>query len=351
MAKKNRIPKIKPLVFWVVFPAALIFLILAALVFGVYRSESDNLLLKTARKVIPFPALYIKEAGFIGMNEIKEDVQAVKKFYESQDFEKVGMRVDFGTEQGKKRLKVMEKGVINKLIENKIIIALAKKREINISDAAVEEQVNSAIEQFGNRQNLMSDLARLYGWSLNDFEQKVVKPELYADKLEEAYGNEIDTSKEEAKINSLLERVTVKKEDFAKVAAEASEGESAKNGGDLGWSTKDQLVAEVAEKAFSMKVGEISPVIKSPLGFHIVKLEEKKTEDGEDMVRIRQIFVKTATFGDWLLDQMKKFKVVIFLKDYQWNPDKARVEFRDKALRDFEDSLDANSEGDPSVFF
>jgi len=351
MTKKSRLSKVKSLVFWIVFPAALIFLVLAALVFGVYRSESNNLLLKTARKVIPFPALYIKGAGFISTDEIKEDVQAVKKFYESQDFEKAGMRVDFSTEQGKKRLKVIEKGVINKLIENKIIIALAKEREINISDAVVGERVNSAIEQFGNRQNLMSDLARLYGWTLRDFEQKVVKPELYADKLEEAYGNEIDTSKEEVKINSLLERVAVKKEDFSKVATEASEGESAKNGGDLGWSTKDQLIGEVAEKAFSMKVGEISPIIKSPLGFHIVKLEEKKSEDGEEMVRIRQIFVKTVTFGDWLLDQMKKFKVVIFLKDYQWNPDKARVEFKDESMRDFENNLDVNSSGDPSVLF
>jgi parvulin-like peptidyl-prolyl isomerase len=351
MAKKMKRLKIKNIAVWVILAALLIFLALATLFFGVYRSSWNNRFIETVEKVAPFPAVYVKGAGFINISEIKEDNQAIKQFYESQDFDKVGMRVDFGTDQGKKRLKVTEKGIINKLIENKIVIALAKKRGINISDATVDQQVSSSIDEFGNRQNLMSDLARLYGWSLEDFKQKVVKPELYADKLAEVYANEIDISEQEVKINSLFERVSVKKEDFQKVAEESSEGESAKNGGDLGWSSESQLIPEISEKAFSMQVGEISPVIRSPLGFHIVKLEEKKDEDGESLVHIRQIFVKTATFGDWLLDQMKKYNVVVFLKDYQWDAGKARVEFKEKEMRDFESNLDVNSEGDPSVFF
>ena len=276
MAKTNLRKKSKNLAIWIFLAALLIFLTLAALIFGVYRSDWDNRLLKTAENAIPFPALYIKGAGFINIDEIKEDNQAIRKFYESQDFDKVGMRVDFSTEQGEKRLKVTEKGIINKLVENKIVIALAEKRDISITDAIVDQQVNSSIDEFGNRQNLMSDLARLYGWSLDDFKKKVVKPELYAGKLSEIYKNEIDIAEQEAKANSLRERVASKKEDFAKVATETSEGESAKNGGDLGWSTESQLVPEISEKAFSMQVGEISPVIRSSLGFHIIKLEEKK---------------------------------------------------------------------------
>ncbi|MDD5489167.1 MAG: peptidylprolyl isomerase [Candidatus Moranbacteria bacterium] len=351
MTKKNQHQKTKHLAVWVVLAAVFIFVALAGLVFGVYRFNSNNRFLTAAEKAIPFPALYIKGTGFVSIGEIKEDNRAIKKFYESQDFDKVGMRVDFGTEQGEKRLKVTEKGIINKLVENKVVVALAEKRGIRISDAMVDQQVNASIDQFGNRQNLMSDLARLYGWSLDDFKQKVVKPELYADKLAEVYASEIDVSKQEEKINSVLSRVATKKEDFAKVAAEVSEGESAKNGGDLGWSTESQLVPEISEKAFAMLVGEVSPVIKSSLGFHIIKLEEKKAEDGENMVHIRQIFVKTVTFGDWLLEQMKKYSVAVFLQDYQWNANTARVEFRDKAMQDFENNLDVNSQGDPSVFF
>lgn len=351
MAKKNKRLKIHSLAVLMILAALFIFLILATLFFGVYRSNWNNRFIGAVEKIVPFPAVYIRGAGFIDISEIKEDNQAIRQFYESQDFDKVGMRVDFGTNQGIKRLKVTEKGIINKLIENKIVIDLAKKRGINISDATVDQQVSASIDEFGNRQNLMSDLARLYGWSLEDFKQKVVKPELYADKLAETFAKEADVSQQETKINSLFERVSAKKENFQKVAEESSEGESAKNGGDLGWSSESQLVPEISEKAFSMQVGEISPVVRSPLGFHIVKLEEKKTEDGENMVHIRQIFVQTATFGDWLLDQMKKYNVTVFLKDYEWNASRARVEFKSKEMRDFESNLDVNSEGDPSVFF
>lgn len=349
MHKANKKRHLKLLVAIIAVSGA-IFAVLLVLILGVYKYNWNNRAMLAAEKIIPFPAVYVRGAGSISMSEVKADDKAVQKFYESPDFEKIGMRVDFSTDQGQKRLQVKEKEILNKLIENKIIEALAKKRTINISDATVDQEVDSSIQQFGNRQNLMSELARLYGWTLDDFKQKVVKPELYAEKLTEAFTNETDTSTQEAKVKSLYDRVTTKKEDFAKVAKESSEGQSAENGGDLGWSTRDQLVSEMADKAFSMKQGDISEVISSPLGFHIIKLEEKKSDNGQDLVHLRQIFVKTPTFADWLKDQMKKYNVMVFLRDYQWNSGEALVEFKNPDLKKFEENLDINSQGDPSIF-
>lgn len=330
--------------------AVFIFLVLSALVLGIYKFNWDNRLMQITEKIIPFPAVYIKGAGIIPVGEMKEDEKSVQKFYESQDFEKLGMRIDFSTDQGKKRLKVKEKEILNKLIENKVIESLAKKRKIYISDSTIDQEVDSNIEQFGNRQNLMSELARLYGWTLDDFKQKVVKPEMYAEKLTEAFESETDTSVQKDKIDSLYERVAAKKEDFSKVAAETSEGQSSENKGDLGWSTKDQLIPELAEVAFSMKPGDVSGAIESPLGFHIIKLEEKKSDNGEDLVHLRQIFVKKTTFSDWLKDETKKDQVFVFISGYQWSANNARIEFSNADLRQFEDNLEANSEGDPSIF-
>ena len=248
----------------------LVFAALSALLVAVYKYDSTNRFVRFFEKKIPFPAVYIRGAGFISINEIKDNTAAVRKFYESQDFEQIGMRVDFSTDQGQKRLKIKEKEIVNKMIENKIIQNLAKKRGISISDQLVGQQVEDSVNQFGNREKLMSELARLYGWTLSDFQEKAVKPELYAESLTEPFASEINTDEQKKKIDSLWERVAQKKEDFAKVAAEASEGKSAENGGDLGWSTKDQLIDPVAEKAYSMKTGEISDVISSTLGFHIV---------------------------------------------------------------------------------
>jgi parvulin-like peptidyl-prolyl isomerase len=343
--KKNR-----KLMFVILSTAGVIFLLLAAAVLGVYKYDRDDRFFLALEKAVPFPAAYVSGAGGISVGETKEDLRAVKKFYESQDFEQIGMRIDFSTEQGKKRLKIKEKEILNKLVENKIIEALAEEKGISVSDADVKAQIESNIEQFGNRQNLMSELSRLYGWSLADFQEKVVKPEILAEKLTEAYSDEVDNSKQTEKIKVLYDRVASKKEDFSKVAAEASEGKSAEQGGDLGWSTKDQLIREIADKAYSMKAGEASGVIESPLGFHIVKLEEKKTEDEQELVRIRQIFVAKTTFGDWLKEKAKDFKVTVLLKDYAWNAQTGLVEFKNQDLKRFEESLGINSQGDPSVF-
>lgn len=349
MTQSNKSKKAK---IWIIagISAGVIFVFLLVLVLGVYKFNWSNRFFVAATKAIPFPALYVRGAGFVPVNEIKSDNAAIKKFYESSDFEKLGMRIDFSTDEGQKRLRVKEKDIISKLVENKVVENLAGKRGIALTDSAVNSELEANIQQFGNKDNLMSDLARLYGWTLDDFEQKVVKPEMYSEKLAEMYANSLDASAEQAKINSLYDRVAKKKEDFAKVAKENSDGQSAQDGGDLGWSTKDQLIQPVGDKAFAMKAGEISEPVESVLGFHVLKLMEKKTDNGEDMVHLSQIFVKKPTYNDWLKDQMKKYPVTVFIKEYQWNPDSAQVEFRDPGMRTFEQNLPANSEGDPSVF-
>ncbi|AAR33693.1 peptidylprolyl isomerase [Geobacter sulfurreducens] len=79
------------------------------------------------------------------------------------------------------------------------------------------------------------------------------------------------------KTEGVLERLK-KGEDFAAVAAEASEDiESAKEGGLLGAITPGQTNSEEFEKAvFALKAGEMSGLVESPFGYHIVKVDERK---------------------------------------------------------------------------
>jgi peptidyl-prolyl cis-trans isomerase C len=67
---------------------------------------------------------------------------------------------------------------------------------------------------------------------------------------------------------------------FAAVAKEKSTDKgSGANGGDLGWFTKDVMVKEFADAAFAMKPGDISQApVKSQFGWHIIKLEERRTQ-------------------------------------------------------------------------
>lgn len=62
--------------------------------------------------------------------------------------------------------------------------------------------------------------------------------------------------------------------DFAELAKQYSEDSSAKNGGDLGFFSKGAMVETFDNAVFQMKPGEISPVVESVFGYHVIKLEE-----------------------------------------------------------------------------
>jgi peptidyl-prolyl cis-trans isomerase C len=67
--------------------------------------------------------------------------------------------------------------------------------------------------------------------------------------------------------------------DFAEMAKQKSKDPgAAAEGGDLGYFTKDQMVPEFAEQAFKMNKGDVSDPVKSQFGWHIIKVEDKRSK-------------------------------------------------------------------------
>lgn len=103
---------------------------------------------------------------------------------------------------------------------------------------------------------------------------------------------------EEAQAKAALERLK-KGEDFAKVASELSKDPgSGKEGGDLGWFAKERMVPEFAEAAFKLEKGQLSEPVKSQFGWHVIKLEDKRTKPlptfDEVKPQIEQYLVRKA---------------------------------------------------------
>jgi peptidyl-prolyl cis-trans isomerase SurA len=76
-------------------------------------------------------------------------------------------------------------------------------------------------------------------------------------------------------------------EDFARLASSYSDDPSGVKGGDLGFFKKGDMIPQFEEKAFALKPGEISNVVETEFGFHIIKVEEKR----DDQVHARHILL------------------------------------------------------------
>ncbi|MBI9031475.1 peptidylprolyl isomerase [bacterium] len=109
----------------------------------------------------------------------------------------------------------------------------------------------------------------------------------------EIKASEADEAMALEEIQSIYQEVIEKPQTFASVARrESDDPGSATRGGDLSWFGRGRMVAEFDSVAFGMEIGQISEPFKTQFGYHIIKLDDKKTEDDEEQVKARHILIK-----------------------------------------------------------
>jgi parvulin-like peptidyl-prolyl isomerase len=204
-----------------------------------------------------------------------------------------------GNEAEETDLRNLKEAYLDLMIERKILIQEARRSGITVS----REELNQFIseikkdypgEEFGEKLNLK-------GISLDEWETRL-EEKLLAEKMIRSVSHyqgkvdekealqyyEIHRSAFQVKPKVRARQIIVsdgeeaiqilkrlkKGESFEKLATKKSLGPEKANGGDLGYFSQGEKPAEF-DQVFSMEVGAISDVIKSPYGYHIFKLEEK----------------------------------------------------------------------------
>jgi peptidyl-prolyl cis-trans isomerase C len=84
-----------------------------------------------------------------------------------------------------------------------------------------------------------------------------------------------------------IEEELKKGADFAELAKKESKDPGASDGGDLGFFTKEQMVPEFSTVAFALEPGKISDPVKTQFGWHIIKVEEKRTRKAPDFEQVK----------------------------------------------------------------
>lgn len=236
---------------------------------------------------------------------------------------------------------------LNKIIEDKLILSEAKRKQIVVKDAEVDEMLTEIRNKFPSREAFVQSieeqgLSEKKLW--NRFRdqllmQKLVNYEVRS-RVQASPGEVSEYYKEHsaefvqgdrAHLRHILVRVGSRTEEearafavqlaadirggkpFEDVARAYSEGSEAKEGGDMGWMEKGQFTGQIDEKVFSLQAGEITDPVQSSLGYHIFLMVERQTSAVKDLSEVR------GQISDILLKQKLRERLQTWVENLRKN--------------------------------
>ncbi len=215
--------------------------------------------------------------------------------------------LDPSTPEGQEALAQARAWVLDRMIEQRLILQAAAQEGITVSDEEVDASIRSLIGEIGEeafRQHLADQ-----GMSEEEFRESL-RREMIASRMLDKVAQSVPTHgpevharhilvATEAEARQILQQLKAGA-DFAALARQYSLDESTRDrGGDLGTFPRGTLtLPEVEDAAFSLQPGQISEVIKSPWGYHIVQVLDRVDDAEYDPVSLR--ILRDKAIQDWL---------------------------------------------------
>lgn len=293
---------------WIAVSAVVILFCFFGIVgLGAVQLGWDNSFTNTIVKALPYPAAMV-DGKVVKYSEWKFETEAVILLSEKRLNE-------YSVEDVKEE-------VLQKLIYDELMEKIAKKNNIKVTDEDIDGLIARLVEQVGSEEELEKNVKDFFNWDMKTFKEHVVYSDALREKLEKELPlNEKNLREAEKEAEAVLREVTDGEKSFEELAQMYSQDPvSAAQGGDLGWFAKGVMVKEFEDAVFAMNPGDVSDLVKTDFGYHIIKLEDKKaaevledgTESGEQ-VKASHILIRPMIFNDYLSELEKSAKVWRFV--------------------------------------
>ncbi len=225
---------------------------------------------------------------------------------------------DPATPEGEAYLRQGRQQVLDELIRQLLIQQAARQAGLTISDEEVEAALQADIKAAGGEEAFEQWLAA--NQMTREEYREELRRQMLANRMAEQIAAQVPTRTEQVHARHI--QVATREEaeallaqlqagaDFATLARTHSLAADAINGGDLGWFPRGLLmVPEVEEAAFSLAPGQISSVVESAWGFHIVQTLEREERDVSSEMRemLRQQAVRRWQEELWQQATIERF--------------------------------------------
>jgi parvulin-like peptidyl-prolyl isomerase len=214
--------------------------------------------------------------------------------------------------------------VLSRLIGNVLLDNLAKKYQITVSQVEIDNLKKEVLASFKTTAEAESDLQKRYGWTIKTYEDRVMKPYILQNSLNEKIQKDEALRKEIKQVaQNILDQIK-KGASFADMAKQYGEDASSQQAGDLGWFGKGKMVPEFEAVAFKLKKGEVAPeLVETQFGYHIVRVDDQRVEKKKDQkgkmvndeqVKASHILFRFPSLETVLSKEIKKAAIVTYGK-------------------------------------
>lgn len=195
-----------------------------------------------------------------------------------------------------------------------------KKLKSSVTAADVNQAYTSQLLQNGDAERVKATIFQLYGWSPEEFKTNVIRPAIIRDKLQEKLSfDESFSGAAKQQAQEVLALVNEGRETFTDLAKKYSDDVYGANGGDVGFVKQGDQTKEIDDVAFTLELNEVSALVHTKYGYHIIKPTERKTVDGVEQVHVFQITILAPQVDEYLDGEIKKSSVQVFVPGLAWD--------------------------------